>query len=172
MKSYAIDNKPIMLMKKAIDIFAEGENFHHRMMIYNHLQGFQGHKRWNRLQSKEDRCMRIEVENYCIDMFGDSIEPSWDFMIETPKTYYDYLEKYLNWEIKVYTDITSISNQLVEMNYNCEAALIGECLPGVRKEIEKIRRWMKEFEIVEGDKVYLLIKDKELHDKVKKMEEE
>ena len=170
MKSYAVDNKPIIALKKAIDIFAEGESFHHSMMLFCQSAGFQGHKRWNRLQSKEDRCHRINVENYVVDIFGDIIEPTWDFKHIRPTGVKEYLEMYLDWEIKVYHEISVLANELVSNNYPIEAELIEDCLSDVNYEIRKVRRWLKEYELNKWDMTYLLMDDKKLHEKVKTLE--
>lgn len=172
MLSYAVDNKPLVLLKRAIDIFAQGESHHHKWMLFCHKSGFQGHKRWNRVQSSEDRCMRIKVENHIIDMFGDVLEPSWDFASEMPTSLKHYLEIYLAWEVHVYKEINAIANELTIEGYNYEAELISSCICDVRKEIEKIRRWLSDYDLVKWDFAYIKIDDHELHNKIKKIEKE
>lgn len=170
MLSYARDSEPLKLIKNAIDISANGEVFHHKMMLFTQMNGFNGHKRLNRVKSKEDREHYIELENYVIDMFGEVLEPTWDYEVTMPKDLKEYLQKYLAWELGVYKEVTEIANKLVVLGYNCESSLVSSCLPGVRKEIEKVRRWLTEFELVNYDMSYILIKDKELHDKIKETE--
>lgn len=172
MKSYLTDSTPLLLLKEAIDIFHQGEVTHHRLMLGTHSLGFQGAKRWHRVQSGEDRRHCLEVQNYVIDMFGDILTADSMATIEFPKDYKEYLESYLDWEIYVYNNITRISNQLMVNNYNEESKLVSKCLGGVRKEIEKVRRWLQDYELVKGDMAYIRMKDNELHEKVKKLENE
>lgn len=170
-KSYDKDNEAIKLIKKAIDVFAQGEATHDSLSRIAHTLGLQGFKRWHRLQSKEDREMRIYIQHYTIDMFSVNLEPSWDYEMENPTNIKEHLEGYLDWEIYVYENISSISNELVIKNFNNESKKISECLCDVAKEIEKTRRWLQDFEYTEYDATYIKLTDKALHDKIKKIEE-
>lgn len=172
MKSYAKDSSLYSYLKRAVDVFADGEVFHTHMSFSTQLMGFQGHKRLNRYQAAEDRCHRLKLQHYIIDMFGENIQPDWSYTPPVATSMKDYLDKYLTWEIGVYETISRTVINLVESGYLCEADLIKECLPGVRKEIEKVRRMIKEYGMVDYDMVYVLEADKKLHDKIKKMEED
>lgn len=167
MKSYLEGNEPLILMKKAIDIFAEGEKFHDNMSRYTHLLGLQGHKRWHKMQAKEDMCNRVELQHYIIDMFAENIEPTWKTDMPKPLNVEEYLNAYLEWEISVYKNIADIVVKLTSMGYVVEGKLVGSDLEGVRKEIEKIRRWIQDFTNAKWDYAYIRIKDNELHDKLK-----
>ena len=73
-KSYAKDLTPIKLLERAINIFFEGEMQHDIWSRELHMLGFQGLKRWHKLQSLMDRKNRVCLQHEAIDMFGVNIE--------------------------------------------------------------------------------------------------
>jgi hypothetical protein len=155
-------------MKDAINISAHGEMWHHKHMLWCQAHGLQGHKRLNRYESGEDRAHYIKMQNYALDMFGEVVEPDWDYIVSAPVDIKGYLEAYLDWEDSVYTRLSDISNDLVVAGFPCEAELVSEGLP--RKEIERVRRMLTEYTLSGWDMPYILIKDRELHEKVKAWE--
>lgn len=169
-KSYDTNNEAVKLMKQAIDIAANGEAIHDKLSRSAHMKGFQGFKRWHRIQSKDDREHRIKLQHYVIDMFEENLEPIWDYLLIEPTDLKDHLNKYLDWEISVYKEVNRIANELVLKGYNYEAEEVSDCVKGVVKEIEKIRRWIDTFDKVEWDMSYILLMDKKLHDKCKDVE--
>lgn len=168
MRSYGIAHA-LELMKKAINIGANGEAWHHQHMLWCQAHGLQGHKRLNRYESGEDRAWYIKMQNYALDMFGEVLEPDWDYTVTAPADIRGYLEAYLDWEDSVYTRLSSISNDLVVAGFPCEAELVSEGLP--RKEIERVRRMLAEYALSGWDMAYILIRDRELHEKVKAWED-
>lgn len=171
MISYAKNSNVYNYFKKVINVYADGEVFHTDMSFITQSLGLQGHKRWNRVEAKEDRCNRIELQHYIIDMFGEMIKPDWDYRTPSVSSIKDYLDKYLNWEISVYETLSESINTLMSEGYIVEAEMVKSSLKGVRKEIEKVRRWTKELEAVNYDLDYIYSMDKILHDKVKEIEE-
>ena len=170
-RTYAEGNQEVSkLLGEAIDIFANGESFHDHMSRQAHMMGLQGAKRYHKLQSNEDRCRRIEVQHYAIDIFSENISPKWYYEPPTPLTYKDMLEIYLTWEMSVYKRINGIANDLYNINMNNEGKIVSNCIDGVVKEIEKIRRKLLDYEKVNWSWSYIKIKDSELHDKIKKNE--
>lgn len=169
-KSYDKNNEAVKLIKQAIDISANGEAIHDKLSRSAHMKGFQGFKRWHRMQSGDDRCHRIKLQHYVIDMFGENLEPLWDYVLIEPIDLKDHLEKYLDWEIFVYEETNRIANELVIKGYNHEAEEVSDCISGVVKEIEKIRRWIEAYSMVNWDMTYILLMDKKLHDKCKEKE--
>lgn len=167
MKSYG-SSRMIELMREAINIGAHGEAWHHKHMLWTQARGLQGHKRLNRYESGCDRAHYIKMQNYCIDMFSEVIEPTWDYTVTAPVDIKGYLEAYLDWEDSVYSRLATISNDLIVMGYPCEAELVREGLP--RKEVEKVRRMLTEYGLSGWDMPYILLKDKELHDRIKEKE--
>lgn len=131
------------------------------------MLGFQGLKRWHRLQSLSDRMNRVNIQHYAIDIFGVNIEPKLKNTNKSINNLKEYYTDYLDWEIFVYEEMNEISNELVENGYNEEAEIILKDLKGVNKEIEKIRRHILDAETVEYDMSYLKMMDKELHKKMK-----
>lgn len=103
-------------------------------------------------------------------MFGDVIEVEKNFSIPSVTDLPSYLNEYLKWEIYVYKELNKIGNELMLEGYKCENKLVTCHLEGVRKEIEKVCRWITEFSLTNWDMSYILIKDKELHDKIKEIE--
>lgn len=168
MKSYG-NEKMTTLIQEAINIGAHGSMWHHKMMLWAQSRGLQGHKRLNRWESKCDRDHYIKMQNYCIDMFGEVIEPDWDYIISVPDDIKSYLEAYLDWEDGVYAQLSAISNDLIVAGFPCEAELVREDLP--RKEIEKVRRMLVEYSLSGWDMPYILLKDRELHNYIKEKEE-
>lgn len=168
MKSYG-NEQTLDLLQKAINIGAHGEMWHHKHMLWAQSKGLQGHKRLNRYESTCDRAYYIKMQNYCIDMFGEVIEPDWGYTVAAPMDIKGYLEAYLDWEDSVYTRLAAISNDLIVMGFSCEAELVREGLP--RKEVEKVRRMLTEYGLSGWDMTYILIKDLELHEKIKELEE-
>lgn len=166
-KSYAKDLTPIKLLERAINIFYEGENKHDFWSREVHMLGFQGLKRWHRIQSLNDRINRVKIQHDTIDIFGVNIEPKLKNTNKSINNLKEYYTDYLEWEIFVYEEMNEISNELVENGYNEEAENILKDLKGVKKEIEKIRRHILDAETVEYDMSYLKIMDKELHKKMK-----
>ena len=160
-KSYAKDLTPIKLLERAINIFFEGEMHHDIWSRELHMLGFQGLKRWHKLQSLVDRENRVCLQHEVIDMFGVNIEVQFK---KTPKpinNLEEYYRNYLEWEIYVYEELNEIANELVESGYNEEANYILKDLKGVKKEVEKIRRHIQDAEIVQYDMSYIKIMDKE-----------
>lgn len=166
-KSYAKDLTPIKLLERAVNVFCEGENKHDFWSREIHMLGFQGLKRWHRLQSLSDRMNRVNIQHYAIDIFGVNIEPKLKNTNKSINNLKEYYTDYLDWEIFVYEEMNEISNELVENGYNEEAEIILKDLKGVNKEIEKIRRHILDAETVEYDMSYLKMMDKELHKKMK-----
>lgn len=167
MKSYGTA-QAINLLREAINIGAHGEMWHHKHMLWCQSKGLQGHKRLNRYESKCDREHYIKMQNYCIDMFGEAIEPDWDYTVTAPMDIKGYLEAYLDWENSVYTRLGDIANNLENMGMPCEAALVRKGLPN--KELECVRRMLAEYGLSGFDMTYILLKDKKLHEKIKKTE--
>jgi hypothetical protein len=163
-RSYGND-KCIELMRQAIDIGATGSMWHHKMMLWTQAKGLQGHKRLHRYESGEDRAWYIKMQNYAVDMFGEIIHPSWDATVTAPTDLPSYLDAYLTWEDYVYTKLASIANDLTVAGFPCEADLVCEGLP--RKEIERVRRMVTEYGLSGWDMSYILLRDRELHEKVK-----
>lgn len=166
-KSYAKDLTPIKLLERAVNVFCEGENKHDFWSREVHMLGFQGLKRWHRIQSSNDRRNRINIQHDVIDIFGTNIEAKIKNINKSINNLKEYYEDYLEWEIFVYEELNEISNELVENGYNEEASNILKDLKGVKKEIEKIRRHILDAETVGYDMSYLKIMDKELHKKMK-----
>jgi hypothetical protein len=166
-RSYG-NTRALDLIRDAINIGANGEAWHHKHMIWCQAHGLQGHKRLNRYESGEDRAWYIKLQNYALDMFGEAIEPDWDYAISAPMDIKGYLEGYLDWENSVYSRLASISNDLVVAGFPCEADIVLEGMP--RKEIERVRRMLTEYALSGWDMSYILIRDRELHEKVKTME--
>lgn len=170
-KSYAKDLTPIKLLERAINIFFEGEVQHDIWSRELHMLGFQGLKRWHKLQSLVDRENRVCLQHEVIDIFGVNIEVQFK---STPNPISDlesYYRNYLDWEIYVYEELNEIANELVESGYNEEACYLLKDLKNVKKEVEKIRRHIQDAEIVQYDMSYLKIMDKELHKRLKPKEE-
>lgn len=168
MRSYG-SKEMLDLMREAITIGAHGCMWHHKHMLWAQSHGLQGHKRLNRWESQCDREHYISLQNYCIDMFGEAIEPDLEYSIDDPADIKGYLEAYLDWEDSVYSRLASISNDLIVMGYPCEAEQVRKGLP--RKEVEKVRRMLVEYGLSGWDIPYILLKDRELHEKIKKFEE-
>lgn len=168
MRSYG-SKEMLDLMREAISIGAHGCMWHHKHMLWAQSRGLQGHKRLNRWESQCDRDHYISLQNYCIDMFGEVIEPDWEYAIDDPADIKGYLEAYLDWEDSVYSRLASISNDLIVMGYPCEAEQVRKGLP--RKEVEKVRRMLVEYGLSGWDMPYILLKDRELHEKIKRIEE-
>lgn len=156
------------LLRDAINIGAHGEVWHHKHMLWSQSMGLQGHKRLNRYESGKDRAHYIKLQNYCMDMFGEIIEPDWDYTVVAPDDIKSYLEEYIVWENSVYARLSDISNRLIVMGFPCEAELVRESLP--RKELEKVRRMLVEYGLSGWDMTYILQADKELHDRMKEKE--
>ena len=170
-KSYAKDLTPIKLLERAINIFFEGEMHHDIWSRELHMLGFQGLKRWHKLQSLVDRENRVCLQHEVIDIFGVNIEVQFK---STPNPISDlesYYRNYLDWEIYVYEELNEIANELVESGYNEEACYLLKDLKNVKKEVEKIRRHIQDADIVQYDMSYLKIMDKELHKRLKPKEE-
>lgn len=167
MKSYGTQ-RGLDLMRQAINVGANGEVWHHKHMLWCQANGLQGHKRLNRFESGEDRAWYVKMQNYVLDMFGEVLEPDWDYTITAPADIPGYLDAYLDWENSVYTRLSSIANDLVVAGFPCEAELVQEGLP--RKEIERVRRMLTEYALSGWDMSYILIRDRELHGKVKALE--
>ena len=170
-KSYAKDLTPIKLLERAINIFFEGEMQHDIWSRELHMLGFQGLKRWHKLQSLTDRKNRVCLQHEVIDIFGVNIEVQFKKTPKSISNLEEYYRNYLDWEIYVYEELNEIANELVENGYNEEANYILKDLKGVKKEVEKIRRHIQDAEIVQYDMSYIKIMDKELHKRLKTKEE-
>lgn len=167
MKDYGTPEM-LELLREAANIGAHGEVWHHKHMLWAQSMGLQGHKRLNRYESSKDRAHYIKLQNYAMDMFGEAIQPSWDYVITAPEDIKGYLEGYIEWENSVYTRLADISNRLIVKGFPCEAELVREGLP--RKELEKVRRMLTEYGLSGWDMAYILPADKKLHDRMKRKE--
>lgn len=99
-----------------------------------HMLGFQGLKRWHKLQSLVDRENRVCLQHEVIDVFGVNIEVQFK---STPNPISDlesYYRNYLDWEIYVYEELNEIANELVESGYNEEACYLLKDLKNVKKK--------------------------------------
>lgn len=168
MKSYGTPEM-LELLHEAVNIWAHGEVWHHKHMLWAQSIGFQGHKRLNRRESGKDRARYIKLQNYALDMFGETIEPDWDYSVAMPEDVPGYLEGYIAWENSVYTRLSDISNRLLVVGFPCEAENIMEGLP--QKELKKVRRMLVEYGLAGWDMAYILPADKALHDRIKEKEE-
>lgn len=168
MRSYG-NEKMLELLRETVNIGAHGCMWHNKHMLWAQSHGLQGHKRLNRYEAECDRKHYIKLQNYAIDMFGEVIEPTWDYIVSAPNDIKGYLEAYLDWEDSVYTRLANISNSLIVMGFPCEAELVREGLP--RKEVEKVRRMLVEYGLSGWDMPYILLKDRELHNCIKDKEE-
>lgn len=168
MKDYG-SPEMLELLREAVSIGAHGEVWHHKHMLWAQSMGLQGHKRLNRYESGKDRAHYIKLQNYAMDMFGEVVEPDWNYTVDEPEDIKGYLEGYIAWENSVYTRLADISNRLIVMGFPCEAELVREGLP--RKELEKVRRMLTEYGLSGWDMTYILPADKALHDKMKEKEE-
>lgn len=170
-KSYmSDDNNAIKLMNEYVNVIANYEMFHERMSKMAHLWGLQGLKRWHIKRAKTIRCDRIEFEHYSIDMFSEMLTAMLDTQMYITSSLKEYLELYLNQACTIYNTINKLSNQLIQMNLNHEARMLQKNIECVVKEIEKIRRWLLDYEKVNYDWDYIKICDKQLHDKIKEMD--
>lgn len=167
MKNYGTP-ETLELLREAVNIGANGEVWHHKHMLWAQSIGLQGHKRLNRYESCKDRAHYIKLQNYALDMFGEVIEPDWNYTVDAPEDIPGYLDGYIAWENSVYTRLADISNRLIVMGFPCEAELVREGLP--RKELEKVRRMLTEYGLSGWDMAYILQADKELHERIKKKE--
>lgn len=167
MKNYGTPEM-LELLREAVNIGANGEVWHHAHMLWAQSMGLQGHKRLNRYESGKDRAHYIKIQNYALDMFGEVIEPDWNFSVVAPEDIKGYLEGYIAWENSVYTRLADISNRLIVMGFPCEAELVRDGLP--RKELERVRRMLAEYGLSGWDMTYILQADKELHERIKKKE--
>lgn len=168
MRSYGTPEM-LELLREAVNIGANGEAWHHAHMLWAQSMGLQGHKRLNRYESSKDRAHYIKLQNYCLDMFGEVIEPDWNYTMTAPEDIQGYLESYLAWENSVYARLADISNRLIVAGFPWEAELVREGLP--RKELEKVRRMLTEYGLSGWDMTYILPADKALHDRMKEKEE-
>jgi ferritin len=162
------NDKIIALLTQAANMAAHGQMYHHKMMLWTQAHGFQGHKRLHRHESGEDRRQCIAIQNYALDMFGEIIEPSWNYAAPSPGGLQEYLNEYLDWENSVYTKLGEIIAALCADGFSCEAELVREGLN--RKEIERVRRMIAEYALSGWDMPYILEKDRELHSKMKDYE--
>lgn len=169
-KTYAKDNEGLKLLQEAINIFANGEKFHNKASLNTHKWGLQGFKRWHKEQSKEDRCNYIELQHYIIDMFSEVLEPTGSYGEISALDFKEHLSNYLDWEIYVYTELSRIAIELANLGYTYEMDMIAKHTKDVRKEIEKVRRWLHDFDKAEFDWKYIRIIDMKLHDKMKEIE--
>ena len=169
-KRYAEDNEALKLIQDAINIFSDGEKFHDNMSRRLHMLGLQGFKRWHRIQASGDRNHAIEVQHFVIDQFSENLEVTSEYVPTTPIDLKNGLELYLEWEISVYKRISKIANELVLLNFPCEAELIQKDLKGVTKEIEKARRNLQDFTNASWDWAYIRLVDNRLHEKCKEIE--
>lgn len=167
MKNYGTPEM-LELLREAVNIWANGEVWHHAHMLWAQSMGLQGHKRLNRYESCKDRAHYIKLQNYCLDMFGEIVMPDWDFEATPPDDIKGYLEGYIAWENSVYIRLADINNRLIVMGFPCEADLVKDGLP--QKELKKVRRMLVEYGMSGWDMAYILPADKALHDKMKKKE--
>jgi ferritin len=156
------------LLTEAVNIAAHGSMWHEKHMVWTQAHGLQGHKRLNRYESAKDRTQYIRIVNYCLDMFGEVIEPDWNYSVSAPMDIKGYLDAYLEWENSVYTRLAAIVEELEELGFPCEAALVSDGIG--TKEIERVRRMMQAYTLAGWDMTYILITDKQLHDKMKRKE--
>lgn len=165
MKNYGTPEM-LELLREAVDIGANGEVWHHAHMLWAQSMGLQGHKRLNRYESGKDRVHYIKLQNYALDMFGEILQPSWDYSVTAPEDIKRYLEGYLAWENSVYARLGDINNQLIALGFPREAALVRNGLP--QKELKKVRRMLAEYGLSSWDMTYILSADKKLHDRMKR----
>lgn len=160
-------NRVIEILADASETFYRGAKFHHAVSLKMAYMNLHGAKRWHKIQSGEDWDCYEKVAYYLVDMYDHIVkvqinEPS------TPEKYKEYLMMYLEWETYVNKHLNDLSKELVELGALYEAELITAHVGGVIKEIEKIKRWLDDYEMYEGDIKYIKMADAKLHDKLKK----
>lgn len=169
--TYLVGNEPLTLLTEAGEISARGVMVHQKLMETCQLLGFQGMKRLHRIEAKCDYNAYLNYINYAIDMFDTTLSIEWENGVSTPRDIKSAIEMYLEWEINVYEELNRISNELTVKGYKAEAELVASHIQPVRKEIERCKRWLQKGNVSKWDIVYLLQCDKELHDKIKAIEE-
>lgn len=153
------------LLREAVNIGAHGEVWHHKHMLWAQSLGLQGHKRLNRYESGKDQTHYIKLQNYCLDMFWEAIEPDWDYTVDDSEDIKGYPESYVAWEDSEYTRLGDISARLIALGFPCKTKLVREGMP--RKELKRVRRMLTEYGLSGWDMTYILPADKELHDRIK-----
>lgn len=158
-----LDVKPVL--QSCINLFANGKVFHERIKLDVHFIGLQGAKRWHRQQSKKDDKKYKCLQEHCLDVLGLKIIPKWDYEHLEVKTVQEYLSSYLDWEIMVYQKLNIYIKKLIELGLGFESSIIMKSID--TKEIEKIRRWTKDYSKSGWDWSFIRTKDHELHEKCK-----
>lgn len=161
------EDKVIALLTESCEIFMRGSKFHHALSLKLSYMNLHGAKRWHKIQSGEDWDCYEKVAYYLVDMFNNIPKVE----VQTPatsETYKEYLMSYLEWETYVVKRLNAISSELIALGYLYESELVTAHIGGVIKEIEKIKRWLDDYELYGGDLKFIKMEDSKLHDKLKK----
>lgn len=167
--TYAKNDEVYNLLERAISIFHTGEVQHDQWSRDLALLGLKGAREWHKIQSNEDREERIKLQHKAIEVFGIDLEQELIQNIKTIATVEEYYREYIDWEIKVYKELSKIANELNDRDYLKEAEDIEGALKGVRQEIILAREKLQTLEQVQYDMTYIKIKDEKLAKKLKKL---
>ena len=135
------DKSPVEQLMKAIEVFTVGYAFHENASLDSHKLGLQGFKRLHRYFSRKDNEVKMKLEHYCIDMFGEKVTPEWKDMkeLKTSHTVKEMLESYLEHENEKYALIAETANILTMNEFLHESHILRKELEPVTREIIKCK---------------------------------
>lgn len=166
------DKSPVEQLMKAIEVFTVGYAFHENASLDSHKLGLQGFKRLHRYFSRKDNEVKMKLEHYCIDMFGEKVTPEWKDMkeLKTSHTVKEMLESYLEHENEKYALIAETANILTMNEFLHESHMLRKELEPVTREIIKCKRYIQDFENSDWSWHHIRYIDNMLHTKYKEKE--
>lgn len=176
--TYTADTTKTYLTKEVVELVNKASNIFYALECVDLDTSFassklqmHGFKRWFGCESDKYRCHRKDLTYHVIDQCGYIAPYQSTHDITMPESIKDLLKTMLDFYVAKYQELNKITNELVMKEANYEAWMIKESFGCLVKTIEKLRRYITDFEQAKWDYSHIKLCDKMLHDKIKEHEE-
>ncbi|WP_455652087.1 hypothetical protein [Phascolarctobacterium sp.] len=163
------DNGVDDAFRETVNLMRRGADYEDRLAMASHQLGLQGHKRYHKDNAERDRKYLDKLRHYYIDMYDDAYDNSDGSgeRVEMPSTLKAYMAMYLTFKKEIVERLNHVCTYLRENGYNQEAKMVEKIIEDNAKELQKVKRWYKDFEKTDWNYSHARSQDQMLHEKMK-----